>query len=105
LIKGSSLGDEDAIVEERFREVEGAYIPRRFISWRERVSTTRRRHTSLGCLAHIHIPRSTSMDAIQYGLEEAVHHLCVCFVVPTNSENSAVYWHDFLGVFLLIISV
>jgi hypothetical protein len=42
------------------------------------------------------------VEAVQYGLEEAVQHLFVCFAAPANSENSAVYWHDFLGVFLLI---
>jgi hypothetical protein len=32
LIKGSSLGDEGALVEERLREIEGACIPRKFLS-------------------------------------------------------------------------
>jgi hypothetical protein len=32
LIKGSSLGDEGALVEEILREVEGPCIPRRFIT-------------------------------------------------------------------------
>jgi hypothetical protein len=32
LIKGNSLGDEGALVEESLREIEGAHIPRRFLS-------------------------------------------------------------------------
>jgi hypothetical protein len=50
LIKGSSLGDEGALVEERLREVKGHESQGGFLAWRERVSIAKRRHTSLGGL-------------------------------------------------------